>query len=120
MSCDIAHDSKLIDIEIYVIFCHSNIYEVLCLIFFKYVLQTIADIFDGQFPYSDDSQIVTSHNFHRFLLDYQKDFGFGKDQKAIPNFICDFIQDPQREIQEPYLSIPEVFFISFQSLNIMV
>lgn len=60
------------------------------------------------FPYSEDNQTVSSQNFHKFLLDYQKDFSFGEDQKAVQNFICDFIQDPQREIQEPYLSVFEV------------
>lgn len=73
-------------------------------------MQTTTDIFGGNFSYTEDNQTVTSQNFLKFLVNHQKDFGLGKDQKAVSNFICDFIQDPQREIQEPYLTISEVRF----------
>ncbi|XP_031621922.1 1-phosphatidylinositol 4,5-bisphosphate phosphodiesterase gamma-1-like, partial [Contarinia nasturtii] len=51
-----------------------------------------------------------------FLVEYQKEF-FGKDQKAVSNFICDFIQDPQREIQEPYFTISEFTDYLFSKQN---
>lgn len=35
----------------------------------------------------------------------------GKDLHSVSNFITDFIQDPSREVAEPYLTIPE--FIDF-------
>lgn len=66
------------------------------------------DIFNGPFPFTEENQTVTSQNFYSFLTHFQKDSGFGKDQKTISNFICDFVQDPQREIQDPYLTISEV------------
>lgn len=68
----------------------------------------ITDLFDGIFPYSKNDQTVSSQSFHDFLLDYQKDFSFGKDHKLVSDFISNFVQDPQRETQEPYLTIPEV------------
>lgn len=49
--------------------------------------------------------------FHQFLLNEQSDASLARDIKSVSNFISDFVQDPLRDIQEPYLTISE--FIDF-------
>lgn len=66
------------------------------------------EIFDGPFPHTKDNQTVTLQSFCQFLLNEQNDLAIGKDMKSVSNFISEFVQDPQREIQEPYLTISEV------------
>lgn len=74
------------------------------------------DIFDRPFPYSKDDQIVPLQAFHKFLFHDQNDILIGKDIKTVSNFISDFVQDPQRDIQEPYLTISEVRSLT-QAIN---
>lgn len=71
-------------------------------------MQSIVEIFDGPFPHTKDNQTVTLQSFCQFLLNEQNDLAIGKDMKSVSNFISEFVQDPQREIQEPYLTISEV------------
>lgn len=66
------------------------------------------DIFDGSIPYAKDNQTVSLQSFHDFLIDHQKDSDFARDLKSVSEFISNFVQDPQREVQELYLTIPEV------------
>lgn len=60
-----------------------------------------------KFPYTKDNQTVLLRDFQAFTVHDQKDLS-GNDDKAVSNFIRDFIQDPQRDIQEPFFTISEV------------
>lgn len=46
-------------------------------------------------------------NFQLFLTNDQDD-PTGRDDKVVSTFLRDFVQDPLRDVQEPYLTIPEV------------
>lgn len=69
-------------------------------------LQSIPHIFAGPCAFSKDSETVNLDEFHEFLSTNQDDFL--RDAKAVSNFITEFVQDPQREVQQPYLTISEV------------
>lgn len=74
-----------------------------------YRLQTIQECyncFEG-FPYSKDNETVQLQDFQSFLTSDQDD-PLGKDDRAVSTFLRDFVQDPLRDVQEPYLTIPEV------------
>lgn len=49
------------------------------------------------------------HGFQLFLLNDQLDVT-ARDEKAVSNFIRDFVQDTQRDVQEPFLTISEVSY----------
>lgn len=56
--------------------------------------------------------------FQLFLQNDQDD-QTARDDKVVSNFLREFIQDPLRDIQEPFFTIPEVFFVlvSFNLIN---
>lgn len=54
--------------------------------------------------------IVTLQDFQNFLLAEQQD-SIGNDETEVSRFIRDYLQDPQRDIQEPYFNFSE--FIDF-------
>lgn len=62
---------------------------------------------DGHFSHTEDHQTVHLQGFQAFLLNEQKDLT-ARDEKTVSNFIRDFVQDPQRDIAEPFLTISEV------------
>ncbi|XP_050292853.1 1-phosphatidylinositol 4,5-bisphosphate phosphodiesterase gamma-1 isoform X2 [Anthonomus grandis grandis] len=75
----------------------------------------ISDIFDKIKEYSSSKQ-VNFQEFQKFLKEQQGDsIAFNKE--ALRNFICDFLKDPQREVQEPYLMIPEFLDFLFSKQN---
>lgn len=79
-------------------------------------LQTIQECyscFDG-FPYSKDNETVQLQNFQSFLINDQNDQN-GKDDRVVSTFLRDFVQDPLRDVQEPYLTIPEVMSRNHQN-----
>lgn len=59
---------------------------------------------------------VSLQEFERFLIREQRHI-FEKDDKDVSQFICDFLRDPQREIQEPYLSTVEFMDFLFSKQN---
>lgn len=67
--------------------------------------------------HSPDNQTVSLHSFYQFLLNDQNDLAIGKDIKSVSNFIIDFVQDAQREVQEPYLTISEFVDYLFSKQN---
>lgn len=78
------------------------------------------EIFNGPLPLIDDSQTISTSSLMSFLLNSQKDYTFGNDVRTISNFITDFVQDPQRDVQEPYLTSLEVnlkFSLSIASVK---
>jgi phosphatidylinositol phospholipase C gamma-1 len=76
---------------------------------------TLNEIFNSPMAYSSDGEIVTLQEFQKFLKD-QND-PMGNDEKAITNFIREFVQDTQREIQEPYLTVSEFVDYLFSKQN---
>lgn len=67
----------------------------------------IHDIFGRPFPYSRDGQLITLTEFQKFLLDEQMETE-AKNVKTVSDWIKDFLQDVQRDVHEPYLTVPEV------------
>lgn len=67
----------------------------------------INDIFSRRFPYSRDNQLITLKEFQQFLLDEQME-GEANNIETVSGWIKDFLQDVQRDVHEPYLTIPEV------------
>lgn len=76
---------------------------------------TLNEIFNSPMQYSSDGENVTLKEFQKFLKD-QKD-PMGNDERAITNFIREFVQDTQREIQEPYLTVTEFVDFLFSKQN---
>lgn len=72
--------------------------------------QAVNDIFncfDGNFAYSKDNKNVTLREFQTFLLKEQGE-QVARDDNVVSSIIRDFVQDSQREVQEPSLSTAEV------------
>ncbi|GAB0091623.1 1-phosphatidylinositol 4,5-bisphosphate phosphodiesterase gamma [Sergentomyia squamirostris] len=76
----------------------------------------LQDCFDRNFPYSKNDQIVSLQEFQRFLVKEQDD-SEASDKVFVSNLIKDFIQDVQRDVQEPYLTLPEFVDYLFSKHN---
>lgn len=63
--------------------------------------------------YSHDGKTVCLEDFERFLREQQ----YETPQNA-SQIICDFIQDPQRNIQKPYFFVEEVSISLFIFLRV--
>ncbi|XP_023013479.2 small wing phospholipase C gamma 1 [Leptinotarsa decemlineata] len=74
------------------------------------------DLFDKLQQYSANMKTVTLQEVESFLRNEQED-QLGNDDRAVSRFICDFLKDPQREIQEPYFTIPEFLDFLFSKEN---
>ncbi|XP_037042281.1 1-phosphatidylinositol 4,5-bisphosphate phosphodiesterase gamma-1 [Bradysia coprophila] len=78
-------------------------------------LQECYNCFEG-FPYSKDNETVQLQSFQTFLVKDQND-PLGKDDRMVSTFLRDFVQDPLRDVQEPYLTIPEFIDYLFSKQN---
>lgn len=67
----------------------------------------VNDIFGRHFPYSRDHQLITLKEFQQFLLDEQMD-SEANNVETVSGWIKDFLQDVQRDVHEPYLTVAEV------------
>ena len=67
-------------------------------------------------PYSENGETVTLKEFERFLEVEQNDEK-AKDDQFISNFIKEFVQDTQREVQEPYFTVIEFINYLFSKQN---
>lgn len=72
--------------------------------------------FSDQFRYSRNGNTVTLQEFQSFLITEQND-PMGRDDKAVSKFICEFLQDIEREVQEPYMTINEFVDFLFSKQN---
>lgn len=71
----------------------------------------IADVFgDIVEKYSRNKQTVTLQEFQKFLIEEQSD-PMSKNPSVVANYIKDYLQDVQRDVAEPYMTIEE--FIDF-------
>ncbi|XP_058803649.1 1-phosphatidylinositol 4,5-bisphosphate phosphodiesterase gamma-1 [Phymastichus coffea] len=66
--------------------------------------------------YSNSSMIVTLQEFQNFLLAEQQD-SLGNSESDVSTFIRDYLQDPQRDIQEPYFHFAEFIEYLFSKSN---
>lgn len=78
------------------------------------LFQTPSDIFNDENPYSKDGEKVTLQEFQSFLGQEQNE---EHDEKFVTSFIREFVQDTQREVQEPYLTISEFVDYLFSKQN---
>ncbi|XP_018333855.1 1-phosphatidylinositol 4,5-bisphosphate phosphodiesterase gamma-1 [Agrilus planipennis] len=76
----------------------------------------VHDIFDKVMLYSENYQTVTLKEFQNFLLKEQRD-DLGKDQNKVSQFICDFLKDPQRDVQTPCFTLSEFLDFLFSKQN---
>lgn len=67
-------------------------------------------------PYSENGETVTLKEFQRFLAIEQSDEKAG-DDNFNSNFIREFVQDTQREVQEPYFTVNEFVDYLFSKQN---
>ncbi|KAJ8974220.1 hypothetical protein NQ317_018143 [Molorchus minor] len=75
-----------------------------------------SELFDKISQYSSNSKTVTLQELQCFLQREQND-PLGNDDRAVSEFICDFLKDPHREIQEPYFTIAEFMDFLFSKQN---
>lgn len=76
----------------------------------------IQDIFDKYDDYCENRTQLTLQEFQSFLVSEQKD-ALGNDERRVSKFICDFLKDPQRDVQEPFFLISEFIDYLFSKQN---
>lgn len=69
-----------------------------------------------EFAYSKDGEKVSLREFEQFLLQEQRD-AIARDNNAVSNFIREFLQDIEREVQEPYFTVSEFLDYLFSKHN---
>lgn len=77
----------------------------------------LLDCFNCPMPYSENGETVTLKEFQKFLLTDQNEEEKAKDDNIISTFIQEFVQDTQREVQEPYFTISEFVDFLFSKQN---
>lgn len=87
--------------------CFTRLYEKLMV-----TPHAIHEIFGGgggrRFPYARDNQLITLKEFQQFLVDEQHETEQASNVQNVSALIKDFLQDVQRDVHEPYLTIAEV------------
>lgn len=68
--------------------------------------------------YSKNGKTVTLKEFQKFLIDEQNDT-MAKSPQLVATFIKDFIQDVQRDVAEPYLTVQEFIDYLYSGQNQM-
>lgn len=69
-----------------------------------------------EFAYSEDQKILRPIDLKRFLETEQHDYNVGELQN-ISSFMRDFVQDVERDVQEPFLTISEFVDYLFSKQN---
>lgn len=81
----------------------------------KYFLQNLAD-WHKLLNYSQIEPTVTLQEFQNFLITEQQD-SLGNNEIEISRFIREYLQDSQRDIQEPYFTFSEFIDFLFSKQN---
>ncbi|XP_077301392.1 small wing phospholipase C gamma 1 [Arctopsyche grandis] len=76
----------------------------------------VHDIFDKHMLYSSNSKMVSFKEFKNFLLLEQGDL-MGNSDAEVSSYIRDYLSDPQRDVQEPCLSLSEFIEYLFSKQN---
>lgn len=77
---------------------------------------TFRECFDVHNQYSDNGKTVTLQEFQSFLVQEQVD-PLGNDEREVSKFMRDFLQDSQRNVQEPYFTTMEFMDYLFSKQN---
>lgn len=85
------------------------------IVYRKYLLQNLAD-WHKLLNYSQIEPTVTLQEFQNFLITEQQD-SLGNNELEISRFIREYLQDPQRDIQEPYFNFSEFVDFLFSKQN---
>lgn len=78
-------------------------------------MQNLAD-WHKLLNYSQIESTVTLQEFQNFLITEQQD-SLGNNELEISRFIREYLQDPQRDIQEPYFTFSEFVDFLFSKQN---
>lgn len=68
---------------------------------------SVLEYMEGNMFYSKNGQIVSLKDFQKFLDVVQND-PLTSNIEAISNIIREYVQDPIRDVQEPYMKVQEV------------
>ncbi|XP_069674413.1 1-phosphatidylinositol 4,5-bisphosphate phosphodiesterase gamma-1 isoform X2 [Periplaneta americana] len=71
---------------------------------------------DNYATYSENGKIITLQEFQSFLIQEQRD-ALGNDEREVSRFMRDYLQDSQRNVQEPYFTIIEFMDFLFSKQN---
>jgi phosphatidylinositol phospholipase C gamma-1 len=77
---------------------------------------SVDEIFDKVALYSANLKTVTSQEFQSFLLKEQND-DLSNDDRSVSRFICNFLKDPQMDVQDPHFTIAEFLDFLFSKQN---
>jgi phosphatidylinositol phospholipase C gamma-1 len=64
--------------------------------------------------YSENGKIITLQEFQSFLIQEQGD-PMGNDEREVSRFMRDYLQDSQRNVQEPFFTTIEVRMCDYLS-----
>lgn len=81
----------------------------------RFILQNLTD-WTKLISYANASMIVTLQEFQNFLLAEQQD-SLGNNESDVSKFVREYLQDPQRDIQEPYFHFAEFIEYLFSKSN---
>jgi hypothetical protein len=57
--------------------------------------------------YSENRKVITAQEFQSFLVQEQQD-AMGNDEREVSHFMRHYLQDSQRNVQEPFFTTIEV------------
>ncbi|XP_071446484.1 1-phosphatidylinositol 4,5-bisphosphate phosphodiesterase gamma-1 isoform X1 [Hetaerina americana] len=77
---------------------------------------TFREIFESYRNYSENGVTVTLQEFQSFLVQEQRD-PLGNDERGVSQFMRDYLQDAQRNVQEPYFTTAEFMDFLFSKQN---
>lgn len=75
-------------------------------------LQSLRENFELFSGYCENGKTMSLQEFESFLVVEQED-PIGNDERAISQFMRDYLQDPQRNVQEPYFTVNEVSVVYY-------
>jgi hypothetical protein len=64
--------------------------------------------------YSENGKIITLQEFQSFLIQEQRD-PMSNDEREVSCFMRDYLQDSQRNVQEPFFTTIEVWMCCYLS-----
>ncbi|KAF7987870.1 hypothetical protein HCN44_003733 [Aphidius gifuensis] len=67
--------------------------------------------------YSSDNNIIKLQDFQKFLINEQNDMTIANDTQKVSKFMRDYLQDPQRDVQDPYFTLNEFFSFLYSKQN---
>ena len=81
--------------------------KILELLIFVYFTQVFRESVDVYASYSESGSMITLQEFQSFLIQEQRD-QLGNDEREVSRFMREYLQDSQRNVQEPFFTTVEV------------